>query len=224
MLPKILDALAKMHGEPKPPRKDPYHLILHENAAYLADDEKREAAFRALDKKIGLRPEKILAASEAKLLEIAKMGGMHPEERADRLRAIAGLVVEEHGGDLGAALDREPKKARKFLKAFPAIGDPGADKILLFSRREPKLALESNGLRVLVRLGYAAEDKSYAKTYKAAITAASKEIKETIEARIRAHQLLRVHGQEVCKRSAPLCDRCMVSKHCAYAKAPAFER
>ena len=43
------------------------------------------------------------------------------------------------------------------LKKFPAIGDPGVDKILLLTRTEPVMALDSNGLRVLVRLGFGAE-------------------------------------------------------------------
>jgi endonuclease-3 len=61
--------------------------------------------------------------------------------------------VEEFGGDLGAALRAAPGKARRALRSFPGIGEPGAEKILLFSGRQARLAPESNGLRVLVRLG-----------------------------------------------------------------------
>ena len=49
---------------------------------------------------------------------------------------------------------------------FPMIGEPGAEKILLFSGVLAVLALDSNGVRVLVRLGVGEERKSYAATYK----------------------------------------------------------
>jgi endonuclease-3 len=55
-------------------------------------------------------------------------------------------------------------KAKKALQKFPGIGEPGAEKILLFTRTHPLMALESNGLRVLVRLGFGAEHKNYATT------------------------------------------------------------
>ena len=43
--------------------------------------------------------------------------------------------------------------SEKALKRFPSIGDPGAEKILLFTRSYPVMALDSNGLRVLCRVG-----------------------------------------------------------------------
>jgi hypothetical protein len=49
--------------------------------------------------------------------------------------------------DLGAVLDRPQADAIRALKKFPAIGEPGAEKILLFAGKAPILALESNGLR-----------------------------------------------------------------------------
>src|ERR1039458_5911517 len=49
---------------------------------------------------------------------------------------------------------------------FPMIGEPGAEKILMFSGVLGVLALESNGLRALVRLGFGEDRKSYSATYK----------------------------------------------------------
>jgi hypothetical protein len=44
-------------------------------------------------------------------------------------------------------------QAKKALKRFPSIGDPGAEKILLLTRSYPVMALYSNGLRTLCRVG-----------------------------------------------------------------------
>ena len=114
---------------------------------------------------------------------------------------------------------RPAKEAARALRKFPGIGEPGAEKILLFAGLAPFLALESNGLRVLLRLGYGTEGKNYAASYKSAQGAAAVEIPETVRARIEAHQLLRRHGQELCRRSAPICERCPVTKECAYFRS-----
>lgn len=69
---------------------------------------------------------------------------------------------------------------------------------------------------MLLRLGYGKEQKSYSASYKSAQGAAAAELPAEFGALIEAHQLLRRHGQEICRRSAPLCERCPVTKECAY--------
>ena len=165
----------------------------------------------------GLSPARILAAPSADLLEVARKGIL-PAERVERLRAIASLALEP-GGDLDDVVRRPPKAAMKALRRFPSIGAPGAEKILLFARRLPVLALESNGLRVLLRIGFGEEGTGYSAAYRSAQTAASRELPEDCGVRIEAHLLLRRHGQEVCRRGAPLCDRCPVTASCAYFRA-----
>ena len=129
-------------------------MILLENVAYLADDDKRNAAFAALKKKVGTRPGEILKATQAQLEEVTRIGGIVPELRAQRLRQIAELVHLEFQDGLAAELRRPLSHARKALKKFPTIGDPGAEKILMLTRSYPLLALESNGLRVPVAPGF----------------------------------------------------------------------
>jgi endonuclease-3 len=80
----------------------------------------------------------------------------------------------------------------------------------------PALALDSNGLRVLLRLGFGKEEKSYAKSYRSAREAAQAQLESDFDVLIEAHQLLRRHGQELCKRNEPRCDACPLRKECAY--------
>lgn len=144
------------------------------------------------------------------------MGGMHPERRVDKLREIGELAIEAGGGRLEKVLELATKDARKVLKRFPGIGDPGADKILLFCGASPEMSLESNGLRVATRLGYGEEAKSYAATYRSAIVALEPELERRVTRRTRAYELLRTHGQSLCKRTAPDCDACPLSDTCRY--------
>jgi endonuclease III len=221
-LARIVAALRRLYGPPDPPEvTDPWEMVLFESIAYLATDERRRTAWRELEKRIGVRPEQILAAKASALLPIAR-AGILAADRVERLKDAAGIVVRDFGGDLGGALDESPVEARKALRKFSGIGEPGAEKILLFSRREKVLALESNGLRALLRLGYGREEKSYAASYRSLREATRPEIRADFEWLIAAHQLLRRHGQELCRRSRPLCDRCPLTRECAYFRSNAL--
>jgi endonuclease III len=214
----IIRKLEKFYGHPEPPKiTDPLEIILFENVAYLADDDKRAAAFAALKKKVGTKPQQILKASLKQLEEITRMAGIVPELRAQRLRQIAELAHYIFKDDLAAELKKPLPQAKKSLKKFPSIGDPGAEKILMLTRSYPVLALESNGLRVLLRLGFAEEQKSYSAGYRLVQAALAGELPADYDALIEAHQLLRQHGQELCKRTRPLCEAdCPLTADCAY--------
>ena len=134
------------------------------------------------------------------------------------LRDCATIAVHDFGGDLTEVLDRPLAQAKKALRRFPGIGEPGAEKILLFARRHAFLAPESNGLRVLTRVGLIPEHPTYAKTYAAArdLGAASE---LSIGDLVIAHLLLQRHGQELCRRKEPNCPACPVQTGCAFARA-----
>jgi endonuclease III len=222
-LRRILGKLRTTYGRPKPPLSDPFALILMENVAYLADDARRDEAMEMLRAATGLSPARILAAPPPVLLAVARKGIL-AAERVERLRNIASIALDLFDADLEEVVRRPPKEASKALRRFPSIGVPGAEKILLFSKRWPVLALESNGLRVLLRLGFGTEEKSYSASYRSAQKAAGAELPSSCDDLIEAHQLLRTHGQELCRRSAPLCERCPVTKDCAYYRRSAPAR
>jgi endonuclease III len=213
----VLDRLEARHGPPPtPPTRDPLELILWENVGYLANDGKRAAAFRALKQRVGTGARDLLAAPPETLREIAEQGGIHGDLRAGRLREIARIALDEADGDLRATLKLPDREALRVLRKFPAIGKPGAEKVLLFCGGRPILALESNGLRALLRLGYGETSKSYDRSYRTAQAAAAAELPGTAAALLRAHLLLRRHGQDVCKNAAPRCDECPVTGDCEW--------
>jgi endonuclease III len=215
-LSRRLDSLEKRYGRATPPRtRDPFELVLWENVAYLADDDRRARAFTQLKKTVGLRPQNILAAREETLLAVASHG-IQPVLRVGALRRCAEIAVKDFGGDVRSALVLPPREAMRKLRKFPSIGEPGAEKILLFTRTHPVFALESNGLRSLLRLGYGKEARSYAAAYRSAREAVSGEIESNCDWLIRAHLLLKRHGQETCRRSTPLCEVCPIQDGCAF--------
>lgn len=216
-LKRILAALEKAFGPPAPsPAAGPFETIVWENVAYLATDARRAAAFEALSREVGLSPRAILAAPRPLLERIAAMGGIHADVRAERLRRIAEIATVEFGGDLSRIASLPLPKAKAALRKFPAIGIPGAEKILMQAGALADLAIESNGLRVLVRLGFGQEKKSYAATYRSVKEAIAGRTPTTPDRLVAAHHLLRRHGREICKASTPKCEICPLTGDCRW--------
>ena len=224
-LGRILTRLERFYGRPRPPRAilpqssraaDPYQMILYANCGYPATDAACTKGFEALKKHVGLRPDDILRASDRKLAEVFQGTGMMPEKRVQRIREIAARMKHEYGGDLGAVLKGPLPAARKALKTFPTIADPGADKILLYTRTAPVAAVPSNCVEVAVRLVRGETLKDYRQNYREAQEILRAGVPEDCGALLRAHLLLKQHGQEICRPARPRCEDCPVSADCTY--------
>ena len=221
---KTIERLKKQYGEPSPPpAKGPFELVMWENACYLLPDDRRLEVFETLRKQVGLDAAKIQAAPDSVLLPIATRGGMRPETRVFRWREIARITLSQFEGDLDSILDKPYAEAKRALKQFPAIGDPGAEKILLFCGMASGLPLESNGLRVLTRLGWGRVQKSYGAMYRSVMDDLAPDLPHSPKQLTEAHLLLREHGKTLCKDTSPLCSACPLANACDYAKRRAAE-
>jgi endonuclease-3 len=224
MLPfnQMIALLKRYYGVPAaPPAKGPFEIVLWENACYLLPDDRRLEVFESLREQVGLNASAIAAASDKVLLPLARRGGMRPETRVFRWREIARITLQQHEGDLNSILKLPYAQAKRALKQFPTIGDPGAEKILLLCGVAPGLPLESNGLRVLVRLGWGRLQKQYGATYRSVQAAIEPELPSSAARLKEAHLLLRLHGKELCKDKTPLCHQCPLAQECNYARATA---
>lgn len=218
-LTKTIARLKQHYGEPQaPPAHAPFELVMWENACYLLSDERRLEVFESLRKKVGLNAAAIHSASDEVLLPLARRGGMRPETRVFRWREIARIALTQFSGDLDSILVLPYTQAKKALKQFPNIGDPGAEKILLFCGMASGLPLESNGLRVLVRIGWGRLQKNYGATYRSVQDDLQPSLPTTASTLKEAHLLLRQHGKTLCKEKAPLCGQCPLFKGCDYAE------
>jgi endonuclease III len=216
-LNQAIQILRQYHGPPAwPPTNDPFELILLENVAYLAPPARRLEAFRRLQRDVGTSPDALLAASPQVLKSIAAAGNLKATSAA-KLLECARIADERFHGDMVAATQGSLDAAARALRAFPGIGEPGADKILLFMGRSARLSPESNGLRVLVRLGLVPEEKSYVRTY-AGSHLAQKALPAKVRVMQEAHLLLQQHGRTICKRNLPRCEVCPLAAGCAYAR------
>jgi endonuclease-3 len=215
---KLIARLKRHYGEPQlPPAKGPFELVMWENACYLLPDTRRAEVFEALRREVGVNADAIWNADKTVLLPLATMGGMRPEVRVFRWREIARITISQFGGDLDGVLNEPYDKAKRALQQFPNIGAPGAEKILLFCGMGPGLPLESNGLRVLTRVGYGRVQKNYGATYRSVQEALSEQLPRGAKQLSHAHLLLREHGKTLCKTNDPKCEECPIADACAYA-------
>jgi endonuclease-3 len=144
------------------------------------------------------------------------MGGMRPKVRVFRWQEIARISITQFAGDLNQILKLPYAQAKKALKQFPNIGDPGAEKILMYCGASPGLPLDWNGLRVLTRVGYGRWQKNYGAAYRSVQEALKTELPRKTETIAQAHLLLRQHGKEICRDKAPQCYGCPVKELCQY--------
>ena len=129
-LPKIIDDLEELYGPPKPPKvTSPYEMIVYECVAYLVSDEKRDATYDDLAKRIGLGPVKILEAPLEVIMEVLKSGGIVAENRLEKLRKTALLYLQEFRGDFAATLQLPLAKSGR--PRFIALNEPA---LMLLSR------------------------------------------------------------------------------------------
>lgn len=219
-LRSVVRALRRCYGAPAPPvTADPFQLILWEQVAYLVPDDRRQRAFDALRGRVGLSPQAILAAPESALHAVTRLGGsIAAPERAGRIRRSAELVLRRWDGELRGALALPLPQARRALAAFPMIGEPGADRILACAGHTQLLPLDSNALRVVQRLGLVAQARDYRTSYRRAREALAPELPKQRGWGVAASALLRRHGQELCRRSAPLCRQCPLAEPCPSAE------
>ena len=216
----VLDKLEEFYGPQEPSfPTDPYEFLVWWYCGYPASDAACSKGWANLKREVGIEPQTLLRAKPSKLSAALKAGGMLPEVRAEHLKELAMRVQDEFGGDLRAALTGPISQARKKLKSFHSIADPGADRILLFGEISPIAAVPSNCVHTLDRILHTTESRNYSAAYRECQRVLASELPETFDSRTRTYLLLKKHGQDTCKRTKPRCEICPVRSQCAFFAA-----
>jgi len=213
-----LDALESFHGRQRPDWPvDPYAFLVWWHCGYPPSDEACNKGWAALTAEQDVAPAKLVKARAPTLARLLKAGGFVADLRAERIKSIAAEVIEKWGGDLSRALRETPiAAAMKALKKLPGIGEPGAERILLFGDIAPVPAVPSNATQVAVRMQRGASFDAYTKDYREGRRLIEAHVPATLAARQRSFLLLKIHGQTLCKRSKPQCDACPIASNCAF--------
>lgn len=123
--------------------------------------------------------------------------------KAQRLRALARLVVDRHGGRLAHLLRQEPAALRAELLGVRGIGPETADCILLYAAQAPFFVVDAYTRRVLGRHGWLREAAGYdtvAELFHRSLPREAHVFNEF-------HALLVKLGKEHCRKK-PSCEHC----------------
>jgi endonuclease-3 len=169
-------------------------------------------AYKGLREKIDITPMNILRTPLKEIKEAIKPGGLY-NLKAKRLRKVAGFVMHEFDGDLGAVLALPKGKAKKQLMRLPGIGPKTADVILTtkHSYREV-IPVDTHMDRLAKRLGLVGKSAKYEQIQKA--------LKAFIPAKYRERSagLLWLLAKHTCKPGKPKCKECVLAPLCEYPK------
>lgn len=208
----MVEILDRMYGDPHWwPAETPFEVavgaVLTQNTAW----GNVEKAIARLKKEGALNPRGIVQAPLEILAEWIRPSGYF-KQKAGRLKRLAEFWLEKLGDDPRAI--PEPKLStetlRKMLLALSGIGPETADSILLYAFSRPIFVVDTYTARLVVRLGFLTPPFSY------------EELQGFFEEHLpcdislynRLHAQIVLHGKSLCRKRAPLCDRCDLRSYC----------
>jgi len=117
-------------------------------------------AITALKERGIFSPEGITKADEAALAE-ALRPTVYFNQKARRLRAFCGFLLDRYGGDVERLRDHDPADVRSQLLALPRNGRETADSMLLYALDMPVFVVDAYTHRILSRHGMIDENVGY---------------------------------------------------------------
>jgi endonuclease-3 len=181
-------------------RQTPFQILIATVLSQRTKDEETDRAARAL---FARHPtaEALAGASLAQIEERIRGVNYH-KTKAQRIRQIARIIVDEHGG--------ETPDDMKELMALPGVGRKTAGCVLVYGFGKDAIPVDTHVHRISNRLGLVrsrSADETERQLWKV-----------TPEAYVRrVNELLVKHGQRICKPAGPLCPECPVQQWCPYA-------
>ena len=147
-------------------------------------------------------------------IEATIRGVTWPELKAPRIRAVLRAVAERHGAlSLDFLAEMEVEAARAWLEAIPGIGPKTSAAVLSFSTlRMAALPVDSHHHRVAQRTGLIGPRIDVGPSHP--LLRAQLPADWSAQALYDNHEVLMLHGQQVCFHRSPACGRCVLLDLC----------
>jgi endonuclease-3 related protein len=187
------------------PAREPFEVIigaiLTQSTAWT-NVEKAIVNLRTAGK---LDPEGLRGLSDKELADLIRTCGYY-NVKARRLKALLKWLRECCGDDLNRLFRGDIEDLRGRLLGIYGIGEETADVIILYAGNRPVFVIDAYTRRIIDRLGFKPEDRSYAgyqKLFAGNLSADARLFNEY-------HALLVRHAKEVCRKK-PLCRYCCLN-------------
>lgn len=176
----------------------------------------QSAAWTNVEKAIGnlksagkLSPEAIRATPQDELATLVYPSGYY-NAKARKLKALAEYLGTTWGDDIDAMAGAELAPMRVELLGVHGVGEETADDILLYALDKPVFVIDAYTRRLIDRLGLAPGEDRYS-AYQALFM---DRLEADAEMYGEYHALIVRHAKEACRKTAPLCDGCVLLEVC----------
>jgi endonuclease-3 len=178
----------------------------------LSQNTSREAAirgFEGLRKRFRIVPQVLAEAEVDEIRECIKPAGLY-NVKAPRIRDLAGIIMDEYGGDLNNLCGLPMEVAREWLLKIPGIGFKTADVFLSLVCGRESFPVDTHIGRIARRWEMVKGNAGY-EQMKVAFEAVI-----PLTRRRDAHLSLIEFGRKICRASRPTCEQCPVYKACEW--------
>ena len=195
--------LAKKIGEPKTELnyRNPYTFLVSVVLSAQATDKSVNNATKDLFKVVKT-PKDMVALGERKLKGYIKTIGLY-NSKAKNVINLSKILIKEHKSKIPSDFND--------LTNLPGVGNKTASVYQNEILDIPRIAADTHVYRVSNRVGLA-KTKTADQTQEILEQITPKKWLKT------AHHLLILHGRYTCKSQKPMCDQCVITKHCLYLK------
>ena len=199
----VYTTLAKKIGEPKTELnyRNPYTFLVSVVLSAQATDKSVNNATRDLFK-IVKNPRDMVALGERKLKGYIKTIGLY-NSKAKNVINLSKILIKDYQSKIPSDF--------KYLIGLPGVGNKTASVYQNEILDIPRIAVDTHVYRVSNRVGLA-KTKTADQTQEILEQITPKKWLKT------AHHLLILHGRYTCKSQKPICDECVITKHCLYLK------
>ena len=199
----IYRILAKKIGEPKTELnyQNPYTFLISVVLSAQATDKSINNATKNLFKVVKT-PKDMVALGERKLKGYIKTIGLY-NSKAKNVINLSKILIKEHKSKIPSDFND--------LTNLPGVGNKTASVYQNEILDIPRIAVDTHVYRVSNRVGLA-KTKTADQTQEILEQITPKKWLKT------AHHLLILHGRYTCKSQKPMCDQCVITKHCLYLK------
>jgi len=137
-----------------------------------------------------------------------------PEQKAPRVQEVLRQIVEKRGElSLDFIEDWSVEEARAWLEELPGVGPKTSAAVLCFSRLHRRaLPVDSHHHRVATRLGIIPAKLAVGPSHAVleAMLPADWDAQQVYD----NHEVLMLHGQQICHHFNPQCDKCVLLDIC----------
>ncbi len=181
--------------------------ILVQNTAWRG----AAAALANLQRAGATTPEAILDLPEPVLGDLLRPSGYF-NAKARKVRAFCAAVIE--AGGIDALLEGDADEVRSRLLGLWGVGPETADAMTLYASRKPTFVVDAYAYRLFERLGRPPGKRDY-DTYRAYFLG---KLGADVWTLNQWHALIVRHGQQICRRTTPLCGACILEPRCEFAR------